>query len=178
MAFLRALRYPRFASYRHYTVATSDIRSRLQYEIKNAMKNRDTSTSMTLRSVMAEINSAEKASKDGGISSLAIASIIRKAVHRRNEAAFKFHEASRLDLKEKEQEEAALLSKFLPPLLSVEDIDTHLRAVLGNLPAGSDLRKSFGLIFKDFYTRVDKSTVDPNLVKQRAQELMNRVSQS
>ena len=89
------------------------------------------------------------------------------------EAAQKFQEASRPDLAEKEQKEVEILSKFLPPLLSSADVDIHVTAILDSLPAGTDLKKSSGLIFKEFYSRVDKSTVDPTLVKERTQSLVN-----
>ncbi|KAF4620658.1 hypothetical protein D9613_000575 [Agrocybe pediades] len=155
------------------TAASTDLRTRLQHEIKTAMKNRDTTTSMTLRSVMSEILLAEKTSKDGAPTESAMASIIRKAVQRRTEAVAKFKDASRPDLAEKEQKEADLLSAFLPPLLSTTQIDDELKAVIKNLPAGGgDLKKHLGAVFKEFYAKVDKSTVDPNVVKHRAQELL------
>ncbi|KAF8894938.1 GatB YqeY domain-containing protein [Gymnopilus junonius] len=160
-------------SRRFYSAAASTgLRASLQNEIKAAMKNRDTNTSTILRSVMSEINSAEKASNDE-LSSSTIAGIVRKAIQRRTEAALKFSEASRADLAEKEHREADILSKFLPPLLSSADIDAHVKAIVDNLPAGTDLKKSSGFIFKEFYSRVDKSTVDPNLVKERTQNLVN-----
>lgn len=66
-----------------------------------------------------------------------------------------------------------LLSKFLPLLLSTADIDAHIKAVLDTLPSGTDPRKASGLVFKEFYIRVDKSMVDSNHVKERAQALLN-----
>jgi uncharacterized protein YqeY len=88
------------------------------------------------------------------------------------DAASKFTEASRLDLAEKENREAGLLSKFLPPLLSEIEIDRTLGEVIDTLPAGSDPRKSLGRVFKEFYSKVDKSAVDANVVKQRAEKLL------
>ncbi|KAF8972936.1 Yqey-like protein-domain-containing protein [Flammula alnicola] len=130
-----------------------------------------------MQSVLSEINSAEKVAKDG-LSSSVMASVVRKAIQRRTEAASKFTEANRPDLAEKEQQEAELLSKFLPPLLSTTEIDTHIKAAVDALPVGTDPRKSLGLVFKEFYSRVDKSTVDANLVKQRAQELLSSSTSS
>ncbi|PPQ64998.1 hypothetical protein CVT26_015707 [Gymnopilus dilepis] len=173
-AFLRRVPNIRSFAVRLYSVSAppADLRASLQNAIKAAMKSRDTNTSMTLRSVMSEINSAEKAS-NSELSASTTANIVRKAIQRRAEAAQKFQEASRPDLAEKEQKEVEILSKFLPPLLSSADIDTHVTAILDSLPAGTDLKKSSGLIFKEFYSRVDKSTVDPTLVKERTQSLVN-----
>jgi len=66
----------------------------------------------------------------------------------------------------------------LPPLLSADDIDVQLKAAMGNLPAGTDPKKSLGTVFKEFYSKIDKSAVDSKLVKQRAQELVAVTSKS
>lgn len=85
----------------------------------------------------------------------------------------KFSGANRKDLADKEQQEAELLSKFLPPLLSQTEIDQHIKEIMDNLPTGYDPQKLQGHVFKEFYIKVDKSMVDPLLVKQRAQVLLN-----
>jgi len=101
-----------------------------------------------------------------------IANILRKAVIRRNEAAAKFTQASRQELADKELRETEILSNFLPALLSEAEIDHALRQVIEALPAERNPRKSLGRIFKEFYLKVDKSAVDTNLVKQRADALL------
>ncbi|KAF8813642.1 GatB/YqeY domain-containing protein [Phlegmacium glaucopus] len=152
----------------------SGLRSQIQSEIKVAMKQRDALTSTTLRSVLSEINASDKAAKNGLLSpDSVIADIIRKNIQRRTEAALKFSDADRRDLADKEQQEAELLSKFLPPLLSQTEIDSYIKEIMDGLPAGYDPRKSLGQVFKEFYLKVDKSMVDPTLVKQRAQVLLN-----
>jgi len=165
-----------YAPLRFYSALSGNgLRVRLQSEIKEAMKKRETKVSTTLRSVLSEINAAEKASKDG-LSSTATTSIIQKAVQRRTEAASKFSEASRPDLAEMEQEEALLLSKFLPRQLSTSEINTQLVAIMVTLPKDLNPRESIGVIFREFYSKVDKSSVDANLVKQCTQDLMKSVT--
>jgi len=115
--------------------------------------------------------------------------VVRKAIQRRvrlrtipsairthawafqGEAAVKFREARRADLAEKEEKEAALLSSILPPLLTSDEIDEHLKAVLASLPADSDRKKSMGIIFKEFYLRVDQANVVGDVVKKRLEAL-------
>ncbi|KAF5322857.1 hypothetical protein D9619_001387 [Psilocybe cf. subviscida] len=158
------------------TAAVEPIRPRLMAEIKTAMKARDTKTSTTLRSVLSEINTLEKTNPS--LSESDMVGVARKAVQRRLEAVAKFNEANRSDLAENEQQEVDLLQRFLPALLSTADIDTHLKAALAALPAGSDPRKALGLVFKEFYAKVDKNQVDANVVKERAQELIKAASNS
>lgn len=89
------------------------------------------------------------------------------------DSAAQFIKATRCDLAEKEQREADVLSAFLPPLLNEAEIDHILRGVLSeSRPQGSDPRKALGQVFKAFYAKVDKSTVDPDLLKRRAETLL------
>jgi uncharacterized protein YqeY len=71
-------------------------------------------------------------------------------------------------LAEKELREEQVLSQFLPSLLSESDIDAHLQKILDD---SQETPPRLGNIFKAFYNIVDKSTVDPTLVKKRL-ELM------
>ncbi|KAG5636361.1 hypothetical protein H0H81_008309 [Sphagnurus paluster] len=151
---------------------TTDIRARLMNEVKLAMKSKDATTSTTIRSVLSEVYAADKASEVEKVPSTVIVNILRKAVVRRNEAAIKFTQAARPELAKKELRETEILSKFLPPLLSETEIDQALAQILATLPATADRKKSLGVIFKEFYSQVDKSTVDPNLVKRRADVLL------
>lgn len=93
------------------------------------------------------------------------------------DTAAEFTKAARPDLAQKEEQEAAILQSFLPPLLSESDIDRALKDVLANpsiveVVAKGPAQKALGQVFKAFYAQVDKSTVDPNLVRQRAQALI------
>ncbi|KAG6866611.1 hypothetical protein C0991_000721 [Blastosporella zonata] len=135
------------------------------------MQAKDAIMSTTLRAVLSEVYAADKVANDK-VPSSTIASILRKAVIRRNEAAAKFVQASRQDLADKELQEARILETFLPALLSKADIDTTLREVIESLPAETRSQKSLGQIFKLFYQKVDRSTVDTNLVKERAEVLL------
>ncbi|KAI0633904.1 GatB/YqeY domain-containing protein [Trametes polyzona] len=158
------------------TGAIPDVRARLMSELKAAMKSKDTVKSTTIRSVLSEVFAADKAVSGTAPSSVVVA-ILRKAATRRTDAAAEFQKASRPDLAEKEQQEAALLQSFLPPLLPEADIDRALAEVL-DTPAVAEAiakgpaQKALGQVFKAFYAKVDKSTVDPDLVRQRAQALI------
>lgn len=88
------------------------------------------------------------------------------------DSAAQFIGASRPDLAEKEKREADILSTFLPPLLGESEIDRILEEVLAEDKPEGDPRKALGKIFKGFYSKVDKSTVDAGLVKQRAENLI------
>ncbi|KAJ7502778.1 Yqey-like protein-domain-containing protein [Mycena galericulata] len=149
--------------------AAPDVRTELSTAVKAAMKSKDTLASTTLRGVLAEVYSADKAAHDQKVASSTIISILRKAAARRTEAAAQFTAAARPDLAEKEIREANVLSQFLPPLLTEADIDSHLQKILDRFASA----QKPGIIFKEFYSVVDKSTVDPRMVKERLDVLLN-----
>ena len=92
---------------------------------------------------------------------------------RKETAAGQFASASRQDLADKENKEAHILSQFLPPLLSEAEIDDLLSNILSTLPAGTDQKRCQGQVYKQFFSKVDKSLVDTNLVKKKLQALVN-----
>ncbi|KAG6862309.1 hypothetical protein C0995_016007 [Termitomyces sp. Mi166 len=114
------------------------------------------------QSVLSEVYAADKAAQDKVPSSTI------------NEAAPKFAQASRQDLADGLLREAEIIENFLPPLLSDTDIDEALRQAIAALPAEAQPQKSRGQIFKNFYQRIDRSTVDTSLVKQRADALLTQ----
>lgn len=65
------------------------------------------------------------------------------------------------------------MSAFLPPLLVESEIDRILQDVLDEHKPEGDLRRALGKLLKAFYAKVDKSTVDANLVKKRAETLLS-----
>lgn len=149
---------------------SNDIRSQLMTELKAAMKIKDTFKSTTIRSVLAEVQTADKARPEP-LSTSGIVSIIRKAATRRTETAAEFEKAARQDLAEKEKREAELLQIFLPPLLSQVEIDRVLHEIVEEQKPrpGDNMKKVQGMVMKAFYSKVDRSTVDAELVKSRAE---------
>lgn len=138
--------------------------------------------------------SADKVSNGKNIDSSAIALLVRKAYARRVcpftlleefiysfrsleqlDSAVQFNQASRPDLAGKEQQEANLLARFLPPLLPEAEVDRILQDVMAEQlsQAQDDPRKSVGRIFKAFYAKVDRASVDPDLLKRRAEVLLS-----
>ncbi|KAI0256041.1 Yqey-like protein-domain-containing protein [Lactifluus subvellereus] len=132
--------------------------------------------SINVQSVLSEVYSADKISNDRRIESSAIAALIRKACTRRLDSAAQFDRASRPDLAEREQQEANFLARFLPPLLPEAEIDGILQEVIAAeqvSEAQGKPRNSIGKVFKAFYARVDRASVDPDLVKRRAEALLS-----
>ncbi|TFY70858.1 hypothetical protein EVG20_g2150 [Dentipellis fragilis] len=138
------------------------------------MKNKDSFSSTTIRSVLAEVYAADKASKDGKVPSSNIFTLIKKAQKRRLDAATKFIEATRADLAEKEQKEADFLSTFLPPLLPEAEVVRILEEIISQQRAeGDQPKKTLSKVLPVFYAKVEKTAVDPVFVKDKILELVS-----
>ncbi|KAI0344611.1 GatB/YqeY domain-containing protein [Trametopsis cervina] len=151
--------------------AVEDIRKRLTDELKTAMKARDSAKSTTIRAILSEVYSSDKTQAQL-LPPSAIVSIIRKAASRRIDAASEFDKGGRPELAEKERKEADLLQDFLPALLEEADIDRVLHEIIAEQQTAPNDKKAMGMLFKAFYAKVDKSLVDSDLVKSRAEALV------
>ncbi|KAI0700889.1 GatB YqeY domain-containing protein [Cytidiella melzeri] len=150
---------------------TEEIRKRLTDELKTAMKSKDPVKSTTIRSILSEVYSADKTHPQP-LSSSAIISVIRKAASRRLDAAAEFENAQRPDLAEKERKEADMLQIFLPALMPEADVDRVLQEIIDDQKPAQNDKRAIGSLFKVFYSKVDRSLVDSDLVKQRAEALV------
>jgi uncharacterized protein YqeY len=145
---------------------------RLRDELKAAMKQKDTFKLTVIRSVLAEVTNADKAGpapiKDNGI-----LAVIQKSISQRTESATQFRAASRTDLAEKEDAEAALLVGFLPPQLTESEVEERLRAIIKNLGEGLDKQRGVGIVMKEFYQQVDKAQVQGDMVAKKVRDLLS-----
>ena len=91
------------------------------------------------------------------------------------DSATQYIQASRPELAEKEQREADFLAGFLPALLSEAEIDRVLKEAISEhaSEASGDPRRVAGKVFRAFYSKVDRSTVDPDAVKRRMDMLLS-----
>lgn len=69
-----------------------------------------------------------------------------------------------------------MLEEYLPPLLATEDVDRILQEVISaneiQLSNPAQLNMVVGKVFKAFYAKVDRSTVDSEYVKRKAEEIL------
>ena len=83
--------------------------------------------------------------------------IIRKLVKQRRESAEIYKVNNRMDLCDKEVEEANVLEKYLPAKLSEAELETALKAIIEKTGAKSpaDMGKVMGIATKDLAGKAD-----------------------
>ncbi|MDR2928457.1 MAG: GatB/YqeY domain-containing protein [Cytophagaceae bacterium] len=107
-------------------------------EIKSAMKAREQIRLETLRAIKKELLEARTAKDAGGvISDEDEIRILQKMVKQRNDASEIYKTQGRQDLCDKEVQEAAIISAFLPAPMSAEEVEAAVRQIIEQTGAAS-----------------------------------------
>ena len=130
--------------------------------MKEAMKAKEEGTLRGLRAIKAEIIKAKTEPGAGGeISSEKEISLLQKMMKQRRDSLEIYQQQNRADLAQKEEEEMAVISRFLPQQLSEEEIRNEVKALMAETGASSpaDMGKVMGLATKKFAGRADGKTI-------------------
>jgi uncharacterized protein YqeY len=121
------------------------LKEQLMNDLKDAMKVKDEIKKNTVQMVRAAILQIEK---DNGIEvdDNKIIDIIAKEVKKRKDAAVYFEKSGREDLIEKNNQEIAILTTYLPKQLSKEEIEEIVKKVIKEVDA-KDI-KDMGKVMK------------------------------
>ncbi|KAJ9117397.1 hypothetical protein QFC24_006493 [Naganishia onofrii] len=137
-----------------------DIRGKLKEALKAAMKGKEKEAVGCIRSLMADITYHEKAGANPNepASEDTVVDVLRKAVDKRSQAAGAYPE----DHPSHQQflSEIALISKFLPRTLSVEQITQILEGIVtGMTEADKTSKGATGQVLTQFWQVVKKGEV-------------------
>ena len=93
--------------------------------------------------------------------------LLQKLVKQRKDSLEIFQQQNRPDLAKKEEEEIAVIEKFLPKQLSAEELKEALTKIIAEVGASSpaDLGKVMGVASKQFAGKADGKTISA-LVKE------------
>ena len=142
--------------------------NQIQEDIKSALRNQERLKLITLRMLMAaiqqkEIDTREKITEDG------ILTIIEKQVQLRKEAAEQYQAADRLELFEKENQEANILRLYLPEKLDDKAMITIIENIITSVGAKTiqDMGQVMSALKNQSQGRIDMklaSTIFRNLL--------------
>lgn len=105
--------------------------------LKEAMKAKDQAAMRTLRSIKASLLLFKTSGTGEILDEAAEIRILQKMVKQRRESASIFHAQQRLELARTEEEEIAVLERFLPEPLDAAALDAALKAIIETLGASS-----------------------------------------
>lgn len=131
-------------------------------EMKEAMKSKNEAALRGLRAIKAEIIKAKtEPGANGEISSETEIKMLQKMVKQRKDSLEIYQQQNREDLAQKEQEELAIIEKFLPAQLSSDDLKKELEAIIAETGASSpaDMGKVMGVATKKLSGKADGKAI-------------------
>lgn len=145
-----------------------NLEQKIMAEMKDAMKAKDEATLRGMRAIKAEIIKAKTEPGAGGeISEEKELAMLQKMMKQRKDSLEIFQQQGREDLAKKEQEEMAIIERFLPKQMSADELKTELQQIITEVGASSpaDMGKVMGVATKRFAGRADGKTISA-LVKE------------
>jgi uncharacterized protein YqeY len=145
-----------------------DLEQKIMTDLKTAMLAKDEASLRSLRAVKAAILLAK--TSEGGKGELneeGEVKLLQKLVKQRKDSLEIYQQQNRPDLAKKEEEEIAVIEKFLPKQLSGEEIREELKAIINSVGASGpgDMGKVMGVATKQLAGRADGKTISA-LVKE------------
>jgi uncharacterized protein YqeY len=142
------------------------LEEKINQDLKTAMLAKDEATVRSLRAVKSAILLA-KTSGSENISAEDEMKMLQKLVKQRKESVEIYLQQNRADLAKTEQEEIAVIEKYLPKQMGEEEIKAELKKIIEQVGAKSsaDMGKVMGAASKFFAGKADNKIVS-QLVKQ------------
>ena len=143
------------------------LKSRLQDDMKTAMRARDKERLVVIRGTIAAVRQRE-IDEQIELDDTLVLAIIDKLVKQRRDSARQFRDADRLDLAEKEEMEMGILQEYLPVALTEAELSQLIDTAVSSADAQSmkDMGKVMGILKPQVQGRADMSQVSA-LIKQK-----------
>jgi hypothetical protein len=147
----------------------AELFTKLQEEMKAAMKSGDKEKLSTIRMLISEIKKVQIDSKKE-LSDEEIISIMQKYIKQRKEAYAQYEQAGRKDLAEKELKEIEVVQQFLPPPLSEEELIKIVEETIQEVGASSI--KEMGKVVRAVMDKV-KGRAEGSLISKIVKEKLS-----
>lgn len=135
-----------------------DLFDKISADIKAAMLAREKVRLETLRGIKKEFIEAKTAKgADGTLSDDAAIKILAKMAKQRGETAAIYEQQNRMDLRDNELAEMAVIEEYLPKQLTDEELKAELRRIIAETGATSpkEMGKVMGVASKALAGRAD-----------------------
>lgn len=150
---------------------TISLKERLDGDLKDAMRNKDSIRRTVLRTIISEIRNAEIAEQEV-LDDEGVLVVMTKQAQQRRDSIEAFKSASRSDLVESESAELKIISGYLPEQLSEDEIEVVITEVISQVEAkgSSDMGKVMKEIMQRVRGRADGKMVSA-IVTSRLKEM-------
>lgn len=144
------------------------LEQKIMADLKTAMLAKDEAGLRSLRAIKAAIIVAKTSEgAKGEITEEEETKLLQKLVKSRKDSLEIFQQQNRPELAIKEQEEIAIIEKFLPKQMSAGDVEAAVTKIIADLGASSpaDMGKVMGVASKQLAGKADGKTIS-SLVKE------------
>lgn len=137
------------------------LEQNIMAHMKEAMKAKDEAALRGLRAIKAAILLAKTSGAGGEITADDEIKLLQKLVKQRKDSLEIFQQQNRTDLAQKEEEEIAVIEKFLPKQLDAEELKTIIAGIIADTGATSpaDMGKVMGVASKQLAGKADGKTI-------------------
>jgi uncharacterized protein len=138
------------------------LEQQVMADLKTAMLAKDEKSVRSLRAIKAAIIIAKTAEGAGGeLKEEDEIKMLQKLVKQRKESLEIYQQQQRADLAQKEQEEIAVIEKFLPKQMDADELKAILSKIISETGASSpaDMGKVMGLATKQLAGKADGKTI-------------------
>ncbi|OSI18524.1 glutamyl-tRNA amidotransferase [Neisseria dentiae] len=140
------------------------LKARLAEDMKTAMRAKDSVTLSTVRLINAAVKQFEVDERTEADDAKVVA-IITKMVKQRNDSAKIYTDAGRSDLADKENAETEVLKRYLPQMMSAEEIRAAVAEAVAETGAAgmADMGKVMGVLKTRLAGKADMGEVNKAL---------------
>ncbi len=142
------------------------LETTVNQDIKTAMLAKDEVTLRSLRAIKAallvaktEKGASQEIAEDAEIK------VLQKLVKQRKESADIYQSQNRKDLYQIENEEIAVIEKYLPQQLSQEDLNTYIKSLIQklNITSVKEMGKVMGIANKELAGKADGKAISTTI---------------
>ncbi|MEO8150565.1 MAG: GatB/YqeY domain-containing protein [Bacteroidia bacterium] len=143
-----------------------NLQEKINNDLKEAMKSKNEAALRALRAIKSAIL-LENTSGKGELDETTESKLLQKLVKQRKDSIEIYQQQNRADLAQTEIEEVAVIEKYLPSMMSEDEIKSELQKLIAQVDAKGlgDLGKVMGAATKHFAGKADNKVVSI-LVKQ------------
>ncbi len=151
------------------SIPGEDLPTRIDADLKQAMRDRDEVTKLTLRSVKTALTEARTSGAQHELSEDEVLAVVQKEAKRRRDAAAEYERLGDANRAGAELEELAVLERYLPRQMSEPEVEAIARRVIAAVGATSP--KQMGAVMAAMMPEV-KGQADGKLVSQVVRRLL------
>ena len=151
-------------------VVPMNIQERIDSDLKEAMRAKDTTKLAVLRMLKSALKYAAiaKSGAEAELSDAEAIQVIRKQSKQRQDSIDSFEKGGRADLAKKEQEELSILNAYMPKAMSADEVEQAVREAIAE--AGATSKAQMGAVMKAVQAkvagRVDGKTLSQEVSRQ------------